>query len=83
MVHTMQKSAPGYHVVVIPGWACELHHYRNYVGQDKERKVKNEYKNLSHVEDRGLVTRFVGRLCERVERACQGLGEERCRFIDL
>ena len=83
MVHHVQRSAPGYHVAVVPSWAGELHHYRNYVGQDKRKKVKDEYKTLSHVEDRGLVTRFMTRLCGRVERACQGIQGVRCRFIDL
>ena len=83
MVHYVQRSAPGYHVSVVPSWAGELHHYRNYVGQDKKRKVKDEYKTLPHMEDTGLVTRFVGRLMERVERTCQVLQRVKCRFIDM
>ena len=83
MVHHVQKSAPGYHVAVVPSWAGELHHYRNYVGQDKRKKVKDEYKTLAHVEDRGLITRFLTPLCESVERACQRIQGVRCRFIDL
>ena len=83
LVHYVQRSAPGYRVSVVPSWAGELHHYRNYVGQDKKRKVKDEYKKLPHMEDREMVTRFVGKLIERVERTCSRLERVRCRFIDL
>jgi hypothetical protein len=47
------------------------------------KKVKDEYKTLPHVEDMGLVTRFLTQLCGRVERACQGMQGVTCRFIDL
>ena len=83
LVHYVQRSAPGYRVSVVPSWAGELHHYRNYVGQDKKRKVKDEYKKLPHMEDREMVTRFVGKLMERVDRTCSRLEKVSCRFIDL
>ena len=82
-VHHVQKSAPGYHVEVVPSWAGELHHYRNYVGQNKKKKVKDEWKNLPHIEDKEMVTKFVSQLCQRVEDVCQKIEGVTCSFINL
>ena len=83
LVHHVTKSAPGYHVSVVPSWAGELHHYRNFVSQAKNKKVKDEHKKLPHMEDTELVNRFVEKLIQRVELTCYKLERVNCRFIDL